>query len=42
MDDSFGPRTLLAVGIYVGHDVMAHQFLSLTGDFIIDIVGVSL
>ena len=42
MDDSFCLRALLAVSVYMGHDIMAHQTLTLFCDLIVDILGMCL
>ena len=38
MDDALCLRALLSIGIYVGHDIMAHQTLALLCYFIVDVL----
>ena len=40
VDDAFRLRTLYAISIYMGHDIVAHQLFPLFRHLIIDILGV--
>ena len=40
MDDALGLRTLLAIGVDVGHDVVPDLFFPDSGDIVVDIVRV--
>ena len=42
VDYALGVRTLHAVGVHVGHDVVADELLALGRNVIVDVVGVSL
>ena len=39
MNDRARLRALLAVGIHMGHYVVAHDLLALSGNLVIDVVG---
>ena len=41
MDDAGGLGALLAVGVDMAHDVVAHQLFPLDGHFVVDIVHMS-
>ncbi len=42
MNDALCVGALYAVGVNMGHDVVAHELFSLLRDFIVDIVGMCL